>query len=215
MIRRFSAFSDNYIWGVEFLQNIVLVDPGESGQILRYLGESTDELAISAILVTHRHHDHVGGIFDLLRSKFANSQVEVVFNGLPITNKLAVFGPKDCQKYGVEFVVSDGDTIKLDNHVFEVVDIPGHTEEHVGYFYKSQNASSVPAFFCGDTLFGAGCGRVLGGNIEELYQSLKKIAKLPQETLIYCAHEYTEMNLKFAKEFFPKNEEIRKIHNKS
>ena len=210
MIHRFNAFSDNYIWGIDIRDSLVLVDPGESTGILKYLKKSAKNTKISAILITHRHHDHVGGIRELVETKFFESQIEIQLNGLPVSNKMRIFGPSDCQKFGVENVVSDGDILTIGGCEIEIIDIPGHTEEHVGYLFKVLNKELPPALFCGDTLFGGGCGRVLGGKLEDLYQSLKKIALLPPKTLIYCAHEYTEKNLKFANQFFPDNEEIKK-----
>ena len=210
MIRRFNAFSDNYIWGIESHQTICLVDPGQSCEVLKHLENSDQLYSIGAILVTHRHHDHIGGIKDLVNSRFAGSDLKIALNESPIFNELSIFGPADCKKYGVKHVVSNGDTINIGDYIVEILDIPGHTEQHVGYLFKSVNDQLRPAFFCGDTLFGGGCGRVLGGSLIDLYESLKKISRLPQETLIYCAHEYTEANLKFAREFFPDNSGIKK-----
>ena len=210
MIRRFNAFSDNYIWGIEIHQTICLVDPGESQKITKYLENFEEPHSIGAIFVTHKHHDHVGGIKELTNSKFAGSNLEILLNESPVHDEMPIFGPFDCQKYGVHQVVSNGDIIKIGNHTIEILDIPGHTEQHVGYLFRPANERLRPAFFCGDTLFGGGCGRVLGGSLIDLYKSLKKISKLPHETLVYCAHEYTEANLKFAQEFFPDNPEIRK-----
>ncbi len=214
MIRRFDAFSDNYIWGVEICETMCLIDPGESHQVLKYFEKSSRLASIGAILITHLHHDHVGGIGKLVSSKFFGSDDSILLNGSPLVGGLPIFGPGDCQKYGVEQVVSDGDIISIASNTFEIFDIPGHTKNHVGYFLKSEDNEHRPAFFCGDTLFGGGCGRVLGGDITDLYKSLKKISKLPRETLIYCAHEYTETNLKFANENFPNNREITKRYEK-
>ena len=208
MIRRFNAFSDNYIWGIEIDQTIWIVDPGESHEVLKFLENLKQRYSIGAILVTHRHHDHVGGIKDLANSRFAGSDIKISLNESPICDELPIFGPADCQKYGVRTVVSNEDIIKIGDNTLEILDIPGHTEQHVGYLFRSADDQLRPAFFCGDTLFGGGCGRVLGGTLIDLYESIKKISKLPCETLVYCAHEYTEANLKFARELFPENPQI-------
>ncbi|MDA9688954.1 hydroxyacylglutathione hydrolase [Betaproteobacteria bacterium] len=209
MIRRFNAFSDNYIWGIEIHKTICIVDPGQSYEVLKHLENFEHFFSIGAILVTHRHHDHIGGIKELAKSRFAGSEIKISLNESPIFNQMPIFGPTDCQRYGVKHIVSDGDIINIGDNTIEVLDIPGHTEQHVGYLFRSAH-DQPPAFFCGDTLFGGGCGRVLGGSFIDLYASLKKISKLPKETLIYCAHEYTEANLKFAREFFPDNSGIKK-----
>ena len=208
MIRRFNAFSDNYIWGIEIDQTIWIVDPGESDEVLKFLEDLKQHCSIGAILVTHRHYDHVGGIKDLANSRFVGSELKILLNELPVYNELPIFGPADCQQYGVKHVVSNGDIINIGDNSLEILDIPGHTEQHVGYLFRSADDPLRPAFFCGDTLFGGGCGRVLGGSLVDLYESIKKISKLPHETLVYCAHEYTEANLKFARELFPDNPQI-------
>jgi len=208
MIRRFNAFSDNYIWGIEIHQSICIVDPGEAHEVLQFLKNGKQRYSIGAIFITHRHYHHVGGIKDLANSRFAGSDLKISLNESPIFSKLPIFGPADCQKYGVQHVVSNGDILKIGGNTLEILDIPGHTEQHVGYLFRSAGNPLRPAFFCGDTLFGGGCGRVLGGKLIDLYESIKKISKLPYETLVYCAHEYTEANLKFAQEFFPDNPEI-------
>ena len=175
MIRRFNAFSDNYIWGIEIDQTIWIVDPGESHEVLKFLEDLKQHCSIGAILVTHRHHDHVGGIKDLANSRFAGSDLKISLNELPVYNNLPIFGPADCQKYGVKNVVSNGDIINIGDNSLEILDIPGHTEQHVGYLFRSADDPLRPAFFCGDTLFGGGCGRVLGGSLIDLYESIKKI----------------------------------------
>ena len=110
---------------------------------------------------------------------------------------MPIFGPTDCERYGVKHIVSDGDIINIGDNTIEVLDIPGHTEQHVGYLFRSAH-DQPPAFFCGDTLFGGGCGRVLGGSFIDLYASLKKISKLPKETL-YTAHTNMQSELKVCK----------------
>ena len=176
MIRRFNAFSDNYIWGIEIHQTICIVDPGQSYEVLKHLDNLEQLFSIGAILVTHRHHDHIGGIKELAKSRFAGSDIKISLNKSPIFNEMPVFGPADCQRYGVNHIVSNGDIINIGNSTIEILDIPGHTEQHVGYLFRSVNDQLRPAFFCGDTLFGGGCGRVLGGSFIDLYESLKKIA---------------------------------------
>jgi hydroxyacylglutathione hydrolase len=170
------AFQDNYIWllGRPGSDRVAVVDPGDAAPVLRLLTQR--ELELGAILITHHHRDHTGGIAALTR---AWPGCRVYGSGERIA--------------GVTDPVEEGETITppgLDAE-FKVLEVPGHTADHVAYLGEG-------ALFCGDTLFAAGCGRVFDGSFEQLADSLRRIAALPSDTLVYCAHEYTLDNLGFA-----------------
>ncbi len=181
------AFSDNYIWGLsEAGSNVaVVVDPGESEQVLAWLKEQQLELA--AILITHKHSDHTAGVMELT---FA----------FP---KAVIYGPGSEPIRGIKQRVAEGDKVQVPGlqMEFSVMELPGHTEGHIGYYGEG-------SLFCGDVLFTGGCGRLFGGTEEQMYQSLQRIAQLPSDTAIYCAHEYTLDNLGFAKWVEPNNADL-------
>ena len=183
-INPISAFSDNYIWllrrpGGAFA---AVVDPGDAVPVIQRLRQ--DGLSLEAIMITHKHGDHVGGVKELKR----------------IWPEAVVYGPAGEPIPALERALTDGDQIKLDGVAAEflVLDVPGHTEGHIAYLGQD-------ALFCGDTLFAAGCGRVFSGTHEQLHHSLARIAALPPETQLYCAHEYTLDNLGFAAWVEPDN----------
>lgn len=190
------AFRDNIIWLLAAGQSpsaaLWLVDPGEAGPVLAALG--TDGLMrLAGILITHHHADHVGGIAGLQHALFERD--------LP---PLPVYGPAGLETQGVTHPVADGDSVGLSEGVIaQVWAIPGHTAEHLGFW-----VSGAGAFFPGDTLFGAGCGRLLGGTAEQLWQSLQRLAGLPSGTQFYPAHEYTLSNLQFAHAAEPDNSAV-------
>lgn len=178
MIEPIPAFEDNYIW---LLQRpgrgeAVVVDPGEAGPVIERLQQ--DGLRLAAILITHHHGDHIGGVA-ALRARWPQAEV---------------FGPQDPRIKGLTQIVGDGDQVQPPGleQTFAVLAVPGHTSTHIAYY-------GAGALFCGDTLFAAGCGRVFDGTFEELAESLQRIAALPAETRCYCAHEYTLANLGFAR----------------
>lgn len=180
------AFNDNYIWALTTQDKAIIVDPGDAAPVLHFLAENN--LALSAILLTHHHADHCGGIPDLL-----------VHN-----NNCPVFGPsKEAQDYVTQIVTEDSllgfPEFDLNLSVF---DLPGHTLGHIG-FYNEQ------LLFCGDTLFSAGCGRLFEGTPEQLFNSLHKLKQLGDSCKVYCAHEYTSANLAFAATVAPNNSAIR------
>jgi hydroxyacylglutathione hydrolase len=178
------AFSDNYIWCIELAnQQCMIVDPGQATPVLRVLSERALEL--TAILITHHHFDHVGGVADILRYK-----------------KVPVYGPEG-NINTLTHPVSDKSLLSFPTQgiQFKVFAIPGHTLDHVAYY-------GCGAVFCGDTLFTAGCGKIFEGTPKQMYQSLTTLAELPDDTLIYCGHEYTENNLKFATTVEPNNPDI-------
>ena len=178
------AFDDNYIWIIHDDKYAVVVDPGDSDPVHEYL--AANGLQLAAILITHHHHDHVGGIADLIKGK-----------------SIPVFGPHSEHIAGISHPVKGGDTITLDQVGLKlsVIDTPGHTSGHIAYYGANH-------LFCGDTLFACGCGRLFEGTPEQMYASLSKLAQLPPETLIYCAHEYTLANIRFALAVEPDNPEL-------
>ncbi|QGU33734.1 hydroxyacylglutathione hydrolase [Thermochromatium tepidum] len=170
------AFEDNYIWLLtEGTGKAVVVDPGDAEPVLKRL--SDERLTLTAVLITHHHYDHIGGLEDLLA---AFPELEV--NGPDDDRIRALTRPR---REGETFAPAGLDT------VFQVLEVPGHTASHIAYLGAGR-------LFCGDTLFGAGCGRVFDGSFEQLARSLERIAALPDETLCHCAHEYTQSNLGFA-----------------
>lgn len=168
------AFQDNYIWLISNGTHAAVVDPGDAAPVIEALKQH--DLRLCNILITHHHADHIGGV-DALITEYSPQ----------------VYAPKKEQYTFTHNPVSDGQTIVIPelNVSFKVMDVGGHTLGHVAYY----GANSL---FCGDTLFGGGCGRLFEGTAAQMFASLQKIAKLPPETAVYCAHEYTEHNLKFA-----------------
>ena len=202
MIRAIPAFQDNYIWIIESkaAASVIVVDPGDAAPIIAWLKQHQRTLA--AILITHHHHDHTGGIAALLA--FAEqSQQDMV----------TVFGPAQESIPGVSHRVREGDliTIPTTQHQFRVIEVPGHTRGHVAYVAERSDNPDLqqPVLFCGDTLFAAGCGRLFEGTAEQMFSSLRKLAALPPETKVYCTHEYTLANLRFAISAFPGHPAIR------
>jgi hydroxyacylglutathione hydrolase len=184
------AFRDNYIWllcGAEDDRGdrpTAIVDPGDALPVLgaiKRLG-----LNAVAILITHHHSDHIGGIHELLTH-------------FPIP----VYGPEQESIPGLSYPLREGSKVEIPGlPVLAVIDVPGHTTGHIAYTGGKQ-------LFCGDTLFAGGCGRLFEGTAAQLYGSLQKIALLPGDTWFYCAHEYTLSNLYFAREVEPDNTELQ------
>lgn len=181
-IEAIPAFEDNYIWALREGGQVTVVDPGEAAPVLRFLEQSGDRLA--AILVTHRHGDHIGGIAELV-AKYP----------------IPVYGPAHEAAEVVTHPLHDGDRVEVPGVEFTVIAVPGHTLGHIAYYRKGM-------LFCGDTLFGAGCGRVFEGTLAQMHASLARLAALPADTRVYCAHEYTLSCLRFAKTVEPSNAAI-------
>lgn len=189
-----SAFQDNYIWLLANNKQAVVVDPGQAEPVVRVLAER--ELELSAILITHHHYDHTGGVKDLLK-QWPNAKIYA-----PSAEPLPAAGAMG---------VTDGDTVLVPELglEFAVLSVPGHTLGHIA-FYEPTGIASQPLLFCGDTLFSGGCGRLFEGTPEQMHQSLTRLTALPDATLVYCTHEYTQSNLAFGHSVEPNNAELKK-----
>ncbi len=186
-IQAIAAFKDNYIWIIqaEGSQHVLIVDPGEAEPVLKVIKQQN--LIPTAILITHGCHDHVDGIGQILQH----------FD-------MPVYGPKNEFIPHCTYPLSACDELFIDPLFpkLRVLDLPGHTKGHIGFLVENK-------LFCGDVLFGAGCGRLHSEPAEVMFESLQKIAQLSKDTVIYCAHEYTEDNLRFAAMVEPENVNIK------
>lgn len=165
------AFQDNYIWIIQQTSTFICIDPGDSAPVLTFAEKQ--QLDLKAILITHNHADHIGGVKQLIKN-FPNA---------------AIYRPENHEKQ-----------ITIGDYVFNILNTPGHTHNHICYFESNKHW-----LFCGDTLFSAGCGRVFDGSFEDLFKSLQTLRQLPDDTKIFCAHEYTRQNLRFARTIEPEN----------
>ncbi|MEN5016649.1 hydroxyacylglutathione hydrolase [Erwinia sp. Eh17-17] len=182
------ALQDNYIWTLNDDEGrCLIVDPGEATPVLHTLEKNQWQPV--AILLTHHHHDHVGGVAELLARYPA----------------LEVYGPEETRSKGAKTIVSEGDTVSVLGCNFTIYATPGHTLGHISYF-------SFPYLFCGDTLFSGGCGRLFEGTAKQMFDSFQKLNQLPEETLVCCAHEYTLSNLTFALAIYPQEVEIARYY---
>jgi hydroxyacylglutathione hydrolase len=175
------AFKDNYLWTLHDTHHALVVDPGDAAPVLAYL--AAHQLTLVGILCTHHHHDHTGGIAELVAAYHC-----------------PVYAPRHEDIPCCTVAVGENDHIEITELGirFNVLDIPGHTRGHVAY----QWAGGV---FCGDTLFGCGCGRLFEGTAAQLLHSLHRLSQLPDDTPIYCTHEYTAANIRFALACDPHN----------
>ena len=173
----------------------VVVDPALTEPVMDWLEQR--QLNLIAVLQTHHHSDHIGGTEGLIKHwtdaivvASANDTARIPFQTLP---------------------VRDGEEVSLLGSSLKVLEVPGHTNAHLAYFLSSdERGGRPPAIFCGDTLFAAGCGRLFEGSAEEMHNSLQLLSSLPEDTEVYCAHEYTESNLRWANALKPENIHIKK-----
>lgn len=181
------AFSDNYIWTIRDAGYAAVVDPGDAQPVLDYLAR--EKLELVGILNTHHHADHVGGNAALLKHF-----------------KVPVFGPHDPRIAEVTQRLKDGEKCTLPHFdiEFEVFEIPGHTRTHIAFHGGGM-------LFCGDTLFAVGCGKLFEGTPKQMHESLSKLVRLPDATRVYCGHEYTLSNIRFAKAAEPDNAALREF----
>jgi len=181
------AFKDNYIWALRDAERrwLVVVDPGDAQPVLEVI--RTQGLRLAAILITHHHWDHTNGIKDLTAA-------------YPVP----VYAPAAEAVAGTTHPTAEGTEIPLPELgiTLTTLEIPGHTRGHVAYYGEGM-------LFCGDTLFAGGCGRLFEGTAEQMHRSLSRLAALPPNTQIYCGHEYTEANLRFATRVEPDNADLR------
>ena len=183
-IQPICAFSDNYIWLIfdQDSRQAFVEDPGDATPVLAAL--RAQQLDLAGILITHHHFDHVGGL----------EQLCAAFN--PV-----VYGPRNPAISGLSQTLGAGDQIEVLGDEFSILEVPGHTLDHIAYFHRGEE----PVLFCGDTLFAGGCGRLFEGNPPMMHASLQTLAALPSATRVYCAHEYTLANLAFARAVEPDN----------
>lgn len=181
------AFNDNYIWMVHDGQRALVVDPGDPLVVLDAL--QRESLRLEAILVTHHHNDHIGGVKRLRQETAAQ-----------------VYGPAHEDVPQPLVGLADGDRVDALGWHFRVLDVPGHTAGHIAFYTEPTGES--PLLFSGDTLFSAGCGRLFEGTPAQMLQSLTRLAALPEATRVCCAHEYTASGLVFARAVEPDNPAI-------
>lgn len=180
------AFRDNYIWLMERGGHAVVVDPGDAAPVRDVL--QRESLTLDAIVVTHHHPDHVGGVPELAGG-----------------TRAPVYGPAESPFKRIDFPLREGDAIRILEEEFAVLAVPGHTLDHIAYWCAGEGV-----LFCGDTLFACGCGRLFEGTARQMAASLAKLARLPENTRVYCAHEYTSANIAFALEVEPDNAVLRR-----
>lgn len=181
------AFKDNYLWVIHNDKHAAVVDPGDATPIIDFL--TARQLSLVAILTTHHHADHVGG-------------VEALLDFYNLRGTIPVHGPAHEQIPARTHALSEGDRVLIDTLGLQLdaIDVPGHTAGHIAYFAKTEGW-----LFCGDTLFACGCGRLFEGTTEQMQSSLAKLKALPLATQVFCAHEYTLANIKFALAVEPHN----------
>lgn len=182
-------YKNNYVWILTTAGDAWVIDPGDCAPVEHFL--QAHQLRLRAILITHRHWDHINGVSALLQ---AHADQEI-----------PVYGPDSEPLRGlVSHVVNEGDSVAIGPYQAQIWQIPGHTLDHISYYIEP-----LAALFCGDTLFACGCGKLFDGTMEQLFASLARIAALPPATEIYCAHEYTLANIQFALTVDPHNPQLQ------
>ncbi|SER55072.1 hydroxyacylglutathione hydrolase [Pseudomonas sp. NFACC02] len=183
------AFTDNYIWLLQdnASKRCAVVDPGDATPVLAWLDDNPG-WQLSDILVTHHHADHTGGVAELKNVTGAT-----------------VYGPANENIPARDIALSDNDRITVLGLGFDVHAVPGHTLGHIAFYHADLQ---TPLLFCGDTLFAAGCGRLFEGTPDQMHHSLSRLAALPESTRVYCTHEYTLSNLRFAVAVEPENPDV-------
>ena len=179
------ALYDNYIYVIKQDSDITVIDPSSDQPVLQYLNDNN--LNLSIILLTHHHFDHTGGAAELKQK-----------------TGCTVIGPDDARLHDVDIRVHEGDVKDVSSLNVKVISTPGHTKTHVAY-----HLPDLKALFTGDTLFISGCGRLFEGNAKEMLSSLQKLVALGDDTQVYCGHEYTEYNLRFAVTVDPENKSVK------
>ena len=203
-----SAFQDNYIWIIKNQADFICVDPGDAAPVLEF--SKQEQRALSSILLTHHHADHIGGVREL-KKHFPEVVVYSpgAYETLPSNSRGLTAGSNQITaELDPAVKPREFESIQLGDYTFDILSTPGHTGTHVCYVEPNQHW-----LFCGDTLFSAGCGRVFDGTMTELYSSLQQLRQLPDNTHVYCAHEYTRQNLKFALTVEPNNQTAREHLN--
>ena len=180
------AFTDNYIWCFYNQTHCVVVDPGDASVVENFC--QSNQLTLAAILITHHHADHTGGLPSLTKK----------YQGVD------VYGPQNPAIRLITQHLSENDTIHISDLdlTFDITELPGHTLDHIAYIGHG-------GVLCGDTLFSAGCGRLFEGSPQQMLASLTKLSELPESTQVWCTHEYTLANLEFAKAVEPNNHELQ------
>ena len=173
------AFNDNYIWTIRDAHHAIVVDPGDAQPVIDYL--TAEKLDLLAIVITHHHNDHIGGVKALIQNR-----------------KIPVYGPHDPRVPDATQRLKEGESITLPHFGIKltVLEVPAHTNSHIAYYGTHQGHSML---FCGDTLFAAGCGRLFEGTPAQMHDAMAKFMRLPDDTRVYCAHEYTVANIRFAR----------------
>ncbi len=188
-IEALPAFTDNYIWMLQDVEHrlCVAVDPGDAGPVQEWL-DARPDWRLTDILITHHHQDHVGGV-EQLKGRYGAT----------------VHGPAAERIPGRDTALIDGQSIRILDKELQVIEVPGHTSGHIAYYHPD---ADEPWLLSGDTLFAAGCGRLFEGTADQMFASLQKLAALPASTKVYCTHEYTLSNLRFARAVEPDNQAV-------